>query len=175
MIRAIAEDGDAADFIACVDGVLRGIVSGYAPPELILVKIGNWFGPNWLRFSGKTLGALGVWKRNLTVPPFVPNRVVRQRRFASPSYEEVPSDPQIHVSASGEEALARRLAQVAPGAALVWFSGASEPNRRGAIMAYVPVPDSYWVWYAGFSSNGEWHPSELKEITARELSALTEA
>ena len=172
MIRAVAEDGDASDFIANVNSVLFGISSAYVPPEIILVKINNWFGPRWLRFSGKTLGALGIWKQNLTVPPFVPNRVVWQRRFASPSYDEGASDPQIHISAPGEEALSRRLAQVAPGAALVWFSGTTDPNGRGAIMAYVPVPNSYWVWYVGFSAKGKWHPSEFKEITAGELSEL---
>jgi len=172
MIRAIAGEGDAPDFIACVDTFLHGIVKAHAPPELILVKIDNWFGSNWLRFSGKTLGALGVWKHKLTVPPFVPSRVVWQRRFSAPTYAEEAGDRQIHVSTSGESALSRRLAQVAPGAALMWFSGGSESNGRGAVMAYIPMPDSYWVWYAGFSADGDWHPTDLKEISVGELSAL---
>lgn len=58
MIHAMADEGDASDFVAKVDALLRGIAETHAPPEVILVKIDNWFGPKWLRFSG-TIFQLG--------------------------------------------------------------------------------------------------------------------
>src|SRR6266566_10163110 len=46
------------------------------PKDYCVVRIDNWFGHCWLNFSGKTLGALGVHKRDpVTFPPFVPSRV----------------------------------------------------------------------------------------------------
>ena len=172
MIHEAIEDEDAPEFIERVDAVLAGLVKQYEPPELVVVRIDNWFGPDWLRFSGKTIGALGIWKKRLTVPPFVPNRVVRQRRFAAPTYDEVDSGPEIHAAVTGGEATQRRVADVAPGAALVWLSGRSLTNGRGAIMAYAPVPDAYRVWYAGYAAEKAWQPTQLKEIGPRELAEL---
>lgn len=56
-------------------GAVRAI-----PAELFLIKTNTWFGPNWLRFKGKVLGSLVVWSgertRNVTIPPFVPHRIL---------------------------------------------------------------------------------------------------
>ena len=175
MIHSIQEKGDAANFVSKVDAVLRGIVKMHAPPEIILVKISNWFGPKWLRFSGKVVGTLGVWHGRLTIPPFVPNRVVWQRRFTAPSYEEVSSGDPIHVETSGFWPLHRSADLVAPGKALVWFSGASEANGRAAIMGYIPGPDSYWVWYAAFSHNDTWRPNYVRGISASEFEVLMDS
>jgi hypothetical protein len=41
--------------------------------QTYVVKIDNWFGKRWLGFSGKALGALGVRKKKLTLPPFHPH------------------------------------------------------------------------------------------------------
>ena len=175
VIKIGAEDGDSPQFLTYVKAVVRGIAVQHAPPELVLVKIDNWFGPRWLKFSGKIMGAFGIWKHELTVPPFVPNRVVWERRFALPSYAQVKTGKALHVSTTGSSADAsRRVSDVEPGIPLIWFSGCSETNGRAAIMAYVPVSDTYWTWYAGWSRNGSWRASALKGILAKELAALAE-
>ena len=87
-MRIRPDQDDAADFIAEVQGLVDGLLRHYAPRTVVLIKIDNFFGSRWLRFSGKALGALGVWKKRLNVPPFVPNRVVSQLTFAGPLYDE---------------------------------------------------------------------------------------
>lgn len=173
VIKISAEDGDSPQFIGHVEAIVQSIAVRYVAPELILVRIDNWFGPCWLKFSGKILGLVGIWKHKLTIPPFVPNRVVWERRFAHPSYIEVTTSKALHISTTpSEPALLRYVSKVEPGVPLIWFSGNSETNGRAAVMAYVPVSDTYWTWYAGWSRNGSWKASSLKGISKNELAAL---
>src|SRR6266481_4805030 len=86
-MKIILESDDAADFIRHVEHAVNGVFRRHSPETGVLVKINNWFGSNWLGFSGKTLGALGDWYKphnqpldNIRIPPVVPARVVLQRR-----------------------------------------------------------------------------------------------
>jgi hypothetical protein len=67
------EKDDATDFVVTVERAVSGLIRRDAPSSLVLIKIDNWFESNWLHFSGKVMGAFGVAKTTLTVPPFVPN------------------------------------------------------------------------------------------------------
>ncbi len=95
-MKVTFEIDDAPDFVRQVEQVANGVIRRHAPETLVLIKIDNYFGSKWLGFSGKALGLLGVWHNpdyhpanNIRIPPFVPNRVVSQRRFAGPAYEEI--------------------------------------------------------------------------------------
>ena len=57
-------------------GFLDAAVANYRPAEIYLVCIDRWFDAKWLNFSGKVLGALGVWRSRTTIPPFHPHRVL---------------------------------------------------------------------------------------------------
>ena len=81
MILIDLEAGDAAPFIDRVRALATGVVRMHGPQNLVITRIDNWFGPKWLAFSGKLLGALGVAKKDLTLPPFVPSRVVWQHDY----------------------------------------------------------------------------------------------
>ena len=62
------EFDDAPDFIGHVEQVVNGVVRRHLPETLVLIKINNWFGSKWLGFSGKALGALGVWNKPRNEP-----------------------------------------------------------------------------------------------------------
>ncbi len=141
---------DSPDFIAIVQGLVNGLLVREAPPSLMLIKIDNWFGSKWLGFSGKILGALGVSMPKLTVPPFVPNRVISERKIMGPPYSEAEHDsPDWHLSIPSSIALTRRVVEVAPGAILFWYSGGSKHSGRGSAMAYVPAGEAYCNWVCG--------------------------
>src|SRR5208283_2277291 len=72
---------DAPAFVEAVRALTVGLLCTYAPPSVIVIKIDNFFGWRWLRFSGKWLGLLSIRNKKLNVPPFVPNRVVSQKTF----------------------------------------------------------------------------------------------
>ena len=46
-----------------VERAVNGVFRRHSPETGVLVKINNWFGSNWLGFSGKALGAVGVWNK----------------------------------------------------------------------------------------------------------------
>src|SRR5262245_49609679 len=85
-----AEALDDPKFVAWVERVIAGVESRFETDQSYVVKIDNWFGQRWLGFSGKAVGALRVCQRRLTLPPFVPSRVLSQRRFFS---EDAPPRP----------------------------------------------------------------------------------
>jgi len=99
---------DAPQFISAVEQVANGILRRHLPKTFFLIKIDNWFGSKWLGFSGKTMGAIGVWNKpyerdpkGLRIPPFV----ISQRRFAAPDYGEIDSGKLIHQHVGSTDAL----------------------------------------------------------------------
>ncbi len=171
-MNIVPEYDDAEEFVADVERVTKGLVHQYAPTQIVLIKINNWFGSNWLGFSGKVLGAVGYWKATLTVPPFVPNRVVWQKRFAAPTYDETVAGKPVHVRKPSELAMARKMSEVAPGAAVVWYSGNSQKTGRGCVLVYVPTGESYWSWYASWANEQSWRIVETQRINREDLSKL---
>jgi len=61
-----------------------------------------------------------------------------------------------------------------PQSALIWYSGASEATGRGAVMAYVPAGDSYWLWYAALETGESWSVTETLDIKRDDLASLME-
>ena len=180
-MRITPEIDDEQDFVRQVEQVANGVIRLHAPETLVLIKIDNFFGSKWLGFSGKALGALGVWHNpsyhpanKVRVPPFVPNRVVSQRRFSGPAYREIDSGKPIHQRIRGGMALNRMAATESPNSALVWYSGESKVTGRGAVMAYVPAGDSYWLWYAALETGESWSVTETLDIKRDDLASLME-
>ena len=83
--------------------------------------------------------AIGVHKARLHVPPFVPHRVVGQRVFVGPDYEETVAAAPLHIECPSKQALSRRITDIDKDAAFLWFSGESEAQKRGSVMVYLPV------------------------------------
>ena len=178
-MKMTPEFDDAPQFIRHVEQMVNGVVRRHLPETLILIKINNWFGSNWLGFSGKALGAIGVWHNPsyhpaniVRIPPFVPNRVVSQRRFSAPTYEEIDCGKAIHMRMPSRFALNRTVATAAPKSALIWYSGESKVTGRGAVMAYVLADNSYWLWYAALQTGKSWSVTETLDIKRQDLSKL---
>jgi len=185
-----AQPGDSAEFMKKMQALVAGVVRNYEPARLYVIRIDNWFGPKWMHFAGKfTAGkgfAIGVHKKILHVPPFVPHRVIAEQVFAGPNYEERISRPPLHIECTSELALTRRIADVDKEAAFVWFSSESEVQKRGSIMVYLPVASAptasrrhercrSGAFYIGFSQRkGGWEPAMLRGISRGEVEHLEE-
>jgi hypothetical protein len=174
-MNILLENNDAEAFITQVDALTNGILGKHTPESLILIKVNSWFGSRWLRFSGKMLGALGVWQDNLSVPPFVPSRIKSQQRFAAPNYLETAAGPPLHKKVSSSDAILRRIAAIEPGAAILWYSGNSKILGHGSAMAYIPTSDSYLSWYLSWAHRDTWYVEEAIGINHQELSFLTDS
>jgi hypothetical protein len=148
------------------------------------MKIDSWFGSRWLGFSGKALGLVSIRNKpykppyrladKIRIPPFVPARVLSQRRFSAPDYREVDPREPLHLQIPSTHALRRKAAEVAPGELLTWYSGSTAENGRGSLMAYVPVEGSYWAWYVGFERDNHWRIRESWDIKSDMFLALVE-
>ncbi len=162
-----ADNDDAPEFLAEVQTLTDRLLHAFAPPAIVVIKIDNYFGKKWLHFSGKLhcgRAAVGIWKKSLNVPPFVPNRVVSQSAFAGLAYDEPISTNPIHIHAESKNALRRYVADVAHGAAIVWYSGQSKKTGQGSMMAHFPTADGYWPLYVHWVNRGSWRVVESFEI-----------
>ena len=171
-MRIAPISGDAVEFTTAVNQVIDGLLLRYQPPEMIVIQIDNWFGPKWLSFSGVIMPQFGWWKDTLTVPPFVPGRVVSQRKFDAPLYREVESSKPIHRDLSSQAATERRMTTVVPGATVLWYSGNSFSTGRGSMMVYLKVGDTYYPWYAQWEKSKSWKLAQTVEIELADLVAL---
>ena len=168
-MRIQAADNDAEQFVAAVDGVVDGLMRRYQPTKVILIQIDNWFGTKWLGFSGVAMLQLGVRRQTLTIPPFVPNRVISQRTFVGPFYEEVGSGEPIHLRVSSRVAIGRKASEVAPNATLVWYSANSKSTGRGSLMVYFASGDAYRPWYSQWEGGKSWHLAKSTGIEPLDL------
>ena len=180
-MNIVAQLDDAPEFVRQVELAANGILVRYSPRNLVVIKIDNWFGSKWLGFSGKVIGALGVWDKphnrppdNIRIPPFVPDRVVSQRRFVAPIYEEIEAGKPVHRQIPSSIALGRKASATEPGTALAWYSGNSKTNQRGALIFYVPVNSSYWAWYVALESGEHWRITESWDIKVEDFLRLVE-
>jgi len=186
----LAQQGDSAEFMKKVQALVMGVARDYEPARLYVIRIDNWFGPKWMHFAGKfTAGkgaAIGVHKRILHVPPFVPHRVVAERVFERPDFEVTVARPPLHIECTSKLALTRRIADIDNEAAFEWFSSESEAQKRGSIMVYLPVATAptasrrderrrTGAFYIGFSQREmNWEPVMLRGVSRGEVEHLEE-
>lgn len=172
-MRIVADTDDAPEFVGLIERICLGILDRYSPKEFVLVKIDNWFGSKWLGFSGKALGALGIWhKGEIRIPPFIPNRVLSQRRFSGTTYKEVDVGEPVHKFIRSMHALRRKASLCAPETCLAWYSGNSAISDRASLMVYVPSSEGDWAWYAGWQKSGSWVIRESWDIKPEQITQL---
>ncbi len=156
-----AAPGDDEEFLAIVGRLLDQLAR--TADDLHLVRIDNWFGPKWLGFSGKVLGAVGVHtdvdRGAVVVPPFSPGRVLWERHLSSAGGEYFPvhSPWTFHGERSSESNMTRRLSHFQSSGHFVWFSGGSRPNARGSVMVVSldgEEQDAYFIEFT--KSGGSW-------------------
>lgn len=164
--------GDDPAFLHIVEGLLTSVLGRCSPRRLYLIRVDSWFGGKWLKFSGKLLGAVGIARSSLTLPPFVPSRIVCQHVLESPEYALIPSEAAIHLRQPSASNLQRRVAELYPDSSFLWFSGNTARNQRGSTMAYIATADGYWVWYAGWARRATWSAAGVRGISHPELDEL---
>ena len=178
MIDLNCIDGDDAGFILTTASIVTGVKETYQTEFIRLIRIDNWFGEKWRSFSGKIMGAFGISKRRLTIPPFVHSRVNKESCWAKSEgdkYNCIKQFYKLHQSFSGEENTRRYFDQCCPDTTAIWFSGSSLDNGRGSIMVYTFLPElEPYSWYVELvKKDNNWIPSVYRGITGNEFVSLT--
>ena len=175
------DNTDDSIFLEQINGIMSGIAKYSHPENVLIFRINNWFSSKWLAFSGKLLGALGVWSGSeLVVPPFVENRITAQSAFkwdeGTHFYQYVGTGQKIHFKGPSVKNLQRRVKKIVPDTALFWYSGNTSINQRGCLMGYIPVAQEqkYWGWYLSFKLNSKWKIISKINFPDKELHSFKE-
>lgn len=178
MLNLDLDANDDLDFADAVQAVVLGVLQVSKPPEVYIVKVDNWFGPKWLAFSHKALGALGIASSDLRVPPFVPGRVVCEQYFVRADerddYVHADAPLALHVHQTSSANAARRISSLCPRAALFWWRS-THTTSRGALMAYIPAQSGHAYWYAELTRMTQWRSGAMRGITSDALASYQAA
>jgi hypothetical protein len=176
MLSIVPIKKDDASFLVLVEIIANGTIHQFHPADVFLVRTDHWFDQKWLAFSGQVLGAVGVATRRLTIPPFVPNRVVSQDAYAldeaAGSYVHTEA-PLLHLVQTSRENLTRFIDRITKSGMFVWFSGGTQQASTGSIMVYVVAGDSQSAWYASFHRSTTWQVNKVSGLSKNELLHLT--
>lgn len=177
-MKIYATSEDDPGFVRIVSLILDSLVLKYAPENLAIIEVDNWFDHKWLNFSGKVLGALGVWKHPLTIPPFHPNRIKAQtvyRLNQRKEYEHTETPP-LHISQPSSENLNRKLAtHAADTGVFVWWSSNTGGNGKGSVMVYIQNGTDATSWYASFDRRDRWAVNKTKNVSVEAVLGLLQS
>lgn len=172
------DENDDPEYVRVVTQIVAGVIRVHGPQEISIFKIDNWFSHKWLAFSGKVVGAVGSWRKELTVPPFVTNRIIAELHYcrdASGEYQPQEFISRIHHCGASAENLRRYVSKLAPNSTLFWYSANSANNGCGSLMAHVPTDDGHWAWYLSLERRDGWQVIRRKRIHEFELRMFSEA
>jgi hypothetical protein len=152
---------DDPDFLDQVRWIIIGCIGQYSPAEVYVIRIRDFFDYKWCYFSGKTLGALGVSKFcDLTLPPFVPNRVISQDHYhragENPGVYAASDAPSLHIHQRSEANFKRFIRRTTNDGTAIWVSSGSRATSRGSIMVYNVTPDIKFGWHVTFLKKAGW-------------------
>jgi len=159
MITLQGLQDDDAGFLDKAQWIVNGCLSEYKPMEVYIIRIRDWFDYKWCYFSGKMIGAVSVSKfADLTLPPFVPNRVVSQDHYncrAVGEYE--PSEaPPLHIRQPSEANFKRIIRRITNDGTAIWISSGSKASSRGSVMVYNVSPEMKFGWHVTFFKKADW-------------------
>jgi hypothetical protein len=178
MVTINATDRDDPQFVEFVTRIIAAVTKLYRPDEIYILQIDHWFDHKWKAFSGKVLGALGVWKGRLTLPPFSPNRVVSQVYYegepsGTATYTLKSASP-LHIDQWSDANMQRFVDRVCRNGVFVWYSGNTKASDAASVMLYRVRDGEAVGWYASFKEKEGWKLNKVEGISRRELSAMLE-
>jgi hypothetical protein len=168
---------DDPGFLDQVEQIITGSIGQYRPAEVYIIRIRDFFDYKWCYFSGKTLGAVGVSKFcDLTLPPFVPNRVITQAQYdrvgTKRSVYEASDAPPLHIHQHSEANFKRFISRTTNDGTAIWYSSASRVTGRGSIMVYHVTPDIKFGWHVTFLKNADWQIGKVRFTSKALVEAL---
>jgi hypothetical protein len=165
MITLQRSHDDEAGFLDRVQWLVSGCVKEYKPAEVYVIRIRDWFDYKWCYFSGKMSGAVSLSKFvNLTLPPFVPNRVVSQDHYdhVADGVYEVSDAPPLHIRQPSEANFKRLIRRTTNNGTMIWISTGSAASGRGSVMVYNVSPDMKQGWHVTFLKKADW---QIEKVT----------
>lgn len=173
MIEILPGENDDKSFTGLVKQILNVGVNLGEPEEVFIIKVDHWFDFKWLTFSHKIFGALGVWREPLRIPPFIPDRIIKEVYFQKigKGYEQTSSNS-LHIYQPSENNARRKIKRQS--AIFAWFSGETENNSQGSLMIYTVSENFQNAWYVSFIKKTDWQIYKTYKIAKAEVKAMIE-
>ncbi len=183
------EPRDDPTFLAVVDKIIAAFILRDHPQDVHLIHIDNWFGPKWLRSSGKGVVAFphgyaaGIvsalddhYQDKLTFPPFTRNRIVSEHYFCRAADGVYQEQCPTHLAHRRrwrwkEQNVHRRVASFSNSGFFAWYSSGTAANDRGSLMVYWSHDGAASGWYSGFMRRNGWHLDKVSGIDRELLAA----
>jgi hypothetical protein len=168
VIELIPSWRDDIGFLSLVQRIVNGAIISLHAHEVYLVQVHNWFDWKWLGWGSRR-------GQELSIPPFVPNRVHSEKHFIwdTERLQWTSSDlpKPLHIRQPGRLGSAQPMGRFSSSAAFIWFSGNSALIKDGSLMFYLSGAENY-AWYASFRKNTRWMVQGVRQITRKELLAF---
>ena len=172
---------DDENYIGIVENILNNLIDKYNVDEINLIKIKNWFDHKWLNNTGKgvihfegttnpdKVALQNYWKDKITVPPFNPNRVIKEINFYKTKIKNKTSNNPLHKWQLSTDNQNNRIETKSENGLFFWYSSNTIKNDQGSIMVYYVYKSNVESWYASFEKKDKWVLNKTKGIDKKIL------
>jgi hypothetical protein len=173
------KNGDAPEFIEMLNRIIGTLVFQYRIDEVCHIRIKNWFDHKWLNYSGYAIVPFedvdrhsakeGKWQDKITVPPFIPRRVLSESFFRKRPTNNKIFEKKLHRGKMSNDNLHNRISNYTTNGLFIWYSSDTEKNKRGSFMIYRVQEEDVVTFYASAEIKNGWEITRTKGIEPNEL------
>jgi hypothetical protein len=174
MIDLPIQANDNPRYIENVVRILRDRIDKWKPPDIYVTRIDNWFDDKWVGFAGTIMHELSIWKGNVTVPPFHPNRVDSCELYKCEEGEykkQLIRDP-LHIFQASTSNLKRKITDFSDNGLFIWFSGNTVTNGKGSFMGYFVADNECFTFYLTLALHKGWKAEKVIGLTTHEVEKI---
>ncbi len=177
MIKLKLDNTDDSGFIEVVESIIGNLISSLNPSEVSIIRIKNWFDHKWLNFSGKKIrkyetgiGSMipfvlePYWGKEITIPPFNPNRVLNETFYKKKGIENSKFQELKHIWQRSTENKKRLISDKTVDGLCIWISTNTVTNGQGSLMVYQIQNSEILTWYVSFENKKGWKITKTKGI-----------
>jgi len=167
---------DNPNFILNCEKIIQNRIKLWNPTDIFVNRIDNWFDEKWMKFSGTIMHEIAVWKGEITVPPFHPNRVESSDLYkkTTEQYVKIDNLKTLHIFQESNNNLKRKITEFSNDGLFIWYSGNSKVNEVGTLMCYLVRESECQPFFITLSGKKEWNVSQTKGILRKEIQAIIE-
>lgn len=185
MIEIKFDNTDAEGFKEIVDTIVNNLVKTFNPDEISIVRIKNWFDHKWLNYSGKQILKYDTrtnpsipfvlepyWNKEITVPPFNPNRVLSESRHRKKGISNARFEEILHKFQWSTENRNNLISRRMNNGLCIWISSNSKTNRQGSLMVYQIKDSEIQSWYACIEEKDDWKITKTKGVDKNQIQLM---
>jgi hypothetical protein len=176
---------DAEGFKTVVADVIYQLIANFDPDEVCIIRIKNWFDHKWLNYSGDRILAYDTksnpgipyalepyWNRNITIPPFHPNRVLSESAFIKDGKSTPEFLKPFHTFQQTTENIQNHISRRIHNGFCCWISSNSTTNQQGSLMVYQIMDEEVKSWYVSIEKKAHWKVTRTKGISKKHIESL---